>query len=443
VKPPWISRDPGSGGFGIWAWISLVVIFAAAVYTDVSRFRNPSGEKYIPDYYYGGQADFSYAYLGARALLAKENPYVNAVPEFTHHIFKPELIDGEPYKQLYPPGHLLTYLPLAWLYGADYVAAGRVFFHFSLGFLVLLGGVIWLLLQRIREHAISPLFVFLAITVLVLHFGVQLGLERGQSDNLIALLCWAAVYAMAKQRVGLAMFLAVWATSIKGYPLLFTAGLGLIALRPVVWRRALLGAAIGVALFALPAAQYLPNALKAMTFRSEMFRPIWFNHGFRNVIAELVSPDAADRGRRLLTEAALLVIAIWGLRIWQYRRQIDSAEGLFALAMFCTAALLAPLGISSYSVSYNLILIIPGLVLLAASQDWLASTMALGPVARATLGVTVALASYTLFVGRWGENFPLAGVGLLIAMGLLGVLGVSLSPDRRSAMVPFASAPTS
>jgi hypothetical protein len=439
VHPPWTSRNPGGGGFGRWTWVSLAVIVAAALYTDVSRFRNPSSEKYIPGYYFNGQADFSYAYLGARALLAKQNPYINSVPEFTHYIFKPEPIDGQLYKQLYPPGHLLTYLPLARIYGEDFVAAGRTFFHISLLCLVGLGVVLWRLLQRIQGEPVSPLFAFVAVTAVTFHYGVQLGLERGQSDILTALLCWGAIFAMAKQRVAVALFLCVWATSIKGYPILFSAGMGLFCLRRAVWRQAALGALAGLAVFVLPVAEYLKSGYKAVSFRSEMFWNLWFNHGFKNLAYELLGPAQAEHGRRFLTGLSFIVAALWGLRTWQHRQQLDSEEGLFSLTMFGTGSLLTMIGYSSLSVSYNLILIVPGILLLAGSQDWLANTFAPSALGRHALGAAITLAGYALFLGRWGDAFPLAGAGLVLLVGLFGGLGLTMARRPRSVVAETAT----
>jgi len=432
---------PETDGFGAWTWIALVVIFCASLYSDVSRFINPDGEKYMPGYFRGGQMDFSYPYLGARAWLAGENPYTTPAPEFTHKVFEPTNIHGKLYKQLYPPGHLLTLIPLALIYGSDSVGAGRLFFEISLVALAGLGLVTWSLLQSARGQMVSPLFIFPAVTAFLLFPGAQLGLERGHADILTALLCWGALALLMRRVVAPALFLVVWAVNIKGYPLLFAAGLALLMLRSRAWRPALLGALLGAVVFVAPAARFLGDAFRGTIYRSSMFEPVWFNHGFKNVVHNVLSPGVSDRGRLVLSALALAVTALWGWRAWQRRHELAGPDGALALIMFGTASLLAMVGLSSLSISYNLSLVVPGVLLLATCQDRVVARMRIGRAGGHLLGAVTTACGFMLFLCRWGPTFPLAGLGLVVLLATLGLLGVRMPAPRASAAAPEPAGP--
>jgi len=427
------SGAPETDSFGVWAWIALVVIFCASIYSDISRFMNPDGEKYMQGYFHGGQIDFSYPYLGARAWLAGENPYTTPSPEFTHKVFEPRNIDGKMYKQLYPPGHLLTLIPLALIYGSDAVGAGRLFFEISLVALAGLGVVTWSLLRSARAQAVSPLFIFPAVTAFVLFPGAQLGLERGHADILTALLCWGALALLIRGAVAPALFLVVWALNVKGYPLLFAAGVAVLMLRRGAWRRALLGALLGAAVFVAPGARFLRDAFRGTIYRSNMFVSVWFNHGFKNVVQNVLPPAVSDRGRLVLSALALAVTALWGWRAWQRRHELGGPDGALALIMFGTASLLAMVGLSSLSVSYNLSLVVPGVLLLATCQDRVVATLRIGRAGGHLLGAVTTACGFMLFLCRWGHTFPLAGLGLVVLLALLGFLGVRMPAPRPSA----------
>ena len=403
------------------------MIFCASAYTDLSRFLNPDGEKFMPGYYRGGQVDFSYPYLGARAWLAGLNPYVNNDPRFTHEPFGVTIIEGTPYKQLYPPGHLITYLPLALIYGADAVGAGRVMFHISLLCLFGLGFPIWRLLCKLRRESVSPFFLFAAVAPLMLYPGAQLGLERGQADMVTALMCWMAVVLLLRNAVAPALFLAVWASSFKGYPAVFTEGLLLFSLRPGTWRSALLGFFAGVALFVAPAWRFLREALTGTLFRGKAYYfPGAYNHSFKSFVSSAISQPLADPGRMVLALLALGVTILWGWHGWQRRRDLSSPSGVLTLILFATASLLLMIGVSVASISYNLILVLPGMLLLAVGQDQIVEMLHIGRVGAHVLGAAIVFCGFTLFLDAWYQRFPLASVGLVGLLVLLAVLGVKM-----------------
>src|SRR5512140_1957018 len=95
---------------GRWAMLALFLVAGTVLYTDLARLKNPVGEKYLPSFP-PGQVDFGYVYQSARALVAGVDPYHHHHrPEFGHQ-FGVERIDGRDYTQLYPPAHVLLYVP--------------------------------------------------------------------------------------------------------------------------------------------------------------------------------------------------------------------------------------------------------------------------------------------------------------------------------------------
>jgi len=390
----------------LWAALALALVAATVIGADLDRFRNPLGERYVPPEP-PGQIDFSYAYLGARALLARVNPYQNDTDEFTSPIFKHIVVNGVRYKQIYPPGQLLLYVPLAFWKGDDWKSAARVWFRVNLVALGVLGVVTWALLQRVVAAPLSPVWILGFSTCLALSGGVELGLERGQSEIFTAALCWGAVVCALRGKVATAAFLSVWAASIKGYPVLFTAGLLLLVLGRLTWRRTLASTAVAVVLFIVPGLPFARDAIRSARFRAAMFWPHWYNHGFMNAV-KMVAPEWATRGRLLLSAFALLVtFAAWV----QARRA--SARGAAAnravwLVVFATASLGAMIGYSALSVSYNLVLILPGVLALVMGQARVIDELALPGWARHALGAALLGTSFLLFVHRLGGQGPTA-----------------------------------
>ncbi len=391
---------------GLWAALALGLVAATVLCSDLARLRNPIGEKFIPPEP-PGQIDFSYAYLGARALVARVNPYHNNKDEFTSPIFKPIVIDGVSYKQIYPPGQLLLYVPLAFWKGADWKGAAQVWFALNLIALGVLGALTWALLQRVLAAPFSPIWILAFSTCLALSTGVELGLERGQSEIFAAALCWGAVVLALRESIGTAAFLSVWAASIKGYPALFTAGLLLLALGRAGWRRAVAGTTLGVVLFIVPGLPFMGDAMRGARFRSGMFWPHWYNHGFMNAV-NTVAPAWAARGRQVLSVFALAVTVASWLQARRAAARGTTANRALWLVLFATASLGAIIGYSALSVSYNLVLILPGVLTLVAGQARLTDELALPRWAQHALGAALLGASFLLFVHRLGGASPSA-----------------------------------
>jgi hypothetical protein len=415
---------PGRPQLGWWAVAGLGLIAATVIYSDLVRLRNPVGEKYVP-LYPPGQLDFSCPYLGARALIAGVNPYRNDRPEFTHPVFGITLINGLPFKQIYPPGHILLYAPLAFWKGADGEAAGRIWFHLNLVALLALATIVWLLARRIgeaRPPPLTPLWIPLFGVCMALSTGVELGLERGQSDIATAVMCWGATVCYLRGRSGMAMFLSIWGASIKGYPLLFVAGLGLLTLDRRGWKQALIGSALATAILVVPVARFLGDALQGVRHRSEMFWAVWYNHGFSNAVYQVV-PAWTNRGRLVLAAFALAVTVATWIQARRASSHGTSAERALWVVVFTTVSLGAMVGYSALSVSYNLILILPGVLVIVACQARIGSWLSLPRWAEHLLGAALLASGFLLFVHRLGdESNPASGTGhAASAFGLVGL----------------------
>jgi hypothetical protein len=410
---------------------------AIALYTDIRRLENPTGEKYF-GYFESGQTDFSSPYFGARALLAGVNPYHHNRPDLTSPIFAIEHISGVDFKQLYPPGHLILLVPLAQWWGENWESAARVWFHVLLAALGGLSIIVWALLRRTTKLSLTPLWILFIAVCLIFNHGVEFGIERGQSDIITALLCWGAVLCFLRRRIGAAIFLTVCGTSIKGYPILFALGMGLLTLRPRFWRRALVGGALGCALMVLPGVQYLGDAMTAVQYRSNMFWSVYFNSSFLCVL-DYFKPAWNNGGRSILSAAALCVTILAWL---QARRALKwgstSSEALW-LAVFTTASLGTMIGYSALSITYNLVLIIPGTIVLVAGQKRLGELLILPSWVRQLLGLSLLCLVFALFMGLlgprlddWSSRFPLTGLGLILLFLILAPLLVRARLQSRT-----------
>jgi hypothetical protein len=402
---------------GWWAVLALCLVSGLVVEADLDRFENPDGEKHVP-LFPPGQNDFSYSYLGARALLAGVNPYHNGRPEFTHPLFPPEAYNG--YKQVYPPGNLLLHVPLALWKGADGEAAGRVWFHLSLLALALLALLAWVLARHILDQPLTPAWIPLFFLCLSLNTGVELGLERGQSDILIALLAWAAVAVFTRGHYAAAIFLSIGSASTKGYTGLLAVGLILLALDRRQWKQTFVGAGLAIAVFVLPVARFLREAAASATYRSDMFWGVWYNHGFSNAVYYF-APTWRSKGRLVLSSiAAGVTVAAW-IQARRSRSTAGSSHDALWTVVFASSALGAMVGYASLSVSYNLILFLPGMLILVACQQRVRSALALPRAAEHALGAALLGSVFLLFSYRLNsEGPPIAGLGApLSAFGLV------------------------
>jgi hypothetical protein len=445
-----------------WSFAVICLVSAVVLFSDLRRFRDPVGEKYL-SYMPPGGADFVPFYFGACALVSGINPYRNDVAAWRDPWRREALVDGLPSSQVYLPTHLLLYTPLVIAAGGDPLQGGRprlaarYWFDLNLVFLVLLAVVTWRLLARVeRDDALptsrSPTMPVFLLFALALNIGTELGLERGQSENLTALFCWSAVLLVLNHRPGPAMFLAVAAALLKGYAVLFAAGLGLLLLDRRHARRAIAGALAAVATLLLPVVRYLPQALFMVRLRVQGLTRSWEfvessqNHSFRNLSLQLV-PDwvgIGESGLRLLGVAAT-VLCFWAARR-ALRRDREGAGAALWLVLFGTCSLGTMVGFPSVSFSYNAIQVLPGALVVATGQECLVRDLRLGRVWRLAVRVALLAASTLLFVFTLGptSRFPVDALGLVLLLAVAaaaGAVAVSRSTEERDARRPPAPLP--
>ena len=244
---------------------------------------------------------------------------------------------------------------------------------------MLLGSVIavavlaWFVLRRATQVEMSWLLAPFLACCLAMSTGVDLGLDRGQADAFLALLTWAAIVLYLRGSLAPALFLLVWATSMKGYSFFLLAGICLLEVHTArFWKRGIFGALAAMLLFFVPVLPYVADGFRATLSRATMFGNAWYNHSFMSAV-NWFSPENAITGHKILTVFALVGVVVTWINLRMVRSR--GAEGqpfTLAFLVFATAALGAMLGLSRLSVSYNLIIVLPGAIVLAGAQQALA-----------------------------------------------------------------------
>lgn len=410
-------------GLSRWAWAALYAACAAVLLADAGHFLPPAGERFL-DYLPPGAADLLPTVNAANALLHGENPY-HARDLFVHDPYESSRGSYQGFTYLYPPSHALLYVPLTWLAHNDYATAMRLQFGVELLCIALLAFCVVRMLGEILalapaiQGALLPALAF----AIGLNPGNQLGLERGQSDLITSAFGWCAVLAMSRQRLLTAAFMSVAACVLKGYGVLFASGLLLLGLFQN-WRRTMLGAVAAVCLLFAPVARYLPDAFAAYRIRSAMFWTGWTNQSFANLVTYLGGPR--DQGRVLLSLAAVGCSVL----AWLQLRRIPatpeaSPERSLWLSAFATASFASVLGYSLNSIAYDAVIVMPGALMVAASQDRL--LVRCSRLLRALVGIVLCLSLGAVFlfdfgraIGAFRWNAPISAAGQL---GVLAVIG--------------------
>jgi uncharacterized protein YhhL (DUF1145 family) len=417
--------------FGFWAWFALFVAAATVLQADMSRFRPPIGEKYV-FFNRGGAVDLTPSLNSGTAFLKGENPY-HYDPANYPGLDPTAGDDAKRITFLYPPSHFLVYLPLVTAFGHVGLNAGRFHYYLSFGLLLVLSLTLLELVNamipvsRELRLALVPLLVF----VLALHPGSALGIERAQSDFITAVFCWGALAAYQRGWIGTGAFLAVASALLKGYGLILAAGLLTAGLGRDSWRATFAGVFLAIALLLAPVARFLPDALGAYAVRSEMFWSNWTNQGFFNLVYTL-KPQVAFIGQYVLTGFGIVVTAVTWLPLRNsLRRDQPPASRAFWLTLFGLASLTVVIGYSRNSIAYNLVIILPGLLILAMSQGRI--LLGASAVLRGVVGVGFAFALFGLcglsiprafgFANVDGE-VPIGGLAMVLILILIGVISV-------------------
>ena len=416
---------------GPWSMAILMLVTCVVVWTTVDRFMDPVGEKYVIVMSPGG-ADFFSPFGGARALLLGANPYRNNISGLDDPWKQDYLVsNGQQMRGIYPPTHFILYLPLA-LVTDNFRKAGRVLFAINLASLAFLSCVTWWLIARIgnlndRERRYSTLLIPLIFVVLTCNAGTSLALERGDGgDILAAAFCWSAVVLFLNRRFFVAMFLMVPASLIKGYAVFCGFGIGLLGLRKGSRVPTVAGGLVGLLIFFAPVIRYVPDALEirrkllASTDRVP-WMSLWWNHGFRNVFKQLAPPLAHSGPLVMVGCCAAIAVVSW-LKARRSQQEGRADELTLWVVLFTTSAVEVLLGANPQSVIYNLVLVMPGVLIVMIVAPVFARACGLSDRSICVLGVLNLGAAFCLFKFKLFrlEFFPLAGVGMILFLLVIG-----------------------
>lgn len=426
-----------------WGLATIFLIVIVVTWTGVQRFLDPVRDKYVTPMP-PGSADFFFPFGGARALVAGENPYVNDLPGLDDPWKRGfGIINGKQYRGLYPPTHFLLYVPLT-LITDDWREAGRILFMINLAAFYTLAIVTWWLLVRIgrlsgEEGRWSMFLIPLIFVILACNVGGSYALDRGDGgDVLAAVFCWTAVVLALENRWGLAMFLMVPAMFIKGYPLLCGLGLGLLGLTRRTWVQTVSGTVIGLAVFLLPVARYIPDGLTVtMGYPGFPGDWIWWNHSFWNVFHQLM-PEWIEPGRWLMAGyCTLLSIACW-VKTRCVLRTGEKSEGTFWLVMFAMCATEVILGNARVSMVYNLILVVPGILIFILTGPYMLRVCGSPKWMVHLVGGLNFIAAFLLFkfVLLDMAGFPSPGIAVMLFLLATGILVVGYA--YRARVRPFS-----
>lgn len=405
----------------------MAVAAGTVLFADANRFLPPVREKYA-DTIGLGASDLIPTFNAAWALIDGVNPYHSDPTKYPD----PYAVSrGGPDKitYLYPPSHMLVYVPFAWLAGRTFLVAARMHFFLSLIVLVLLAAAWAKLLSAISAVTAETRFALamLAGYVFFLNPGNQLGLERGQSDLITATALWWSVALFVHERYAGAAFLAVASALLKGYGAPFAAGLLLLGLTRARRRATLFGAGAALLLLLAPVARYLPDAIEGFEIRTRMFWWTWNNQSVY-VLAYLLRPAEAAWLRWLLIGLAGVVAGLSFLRFAAQDVRPTTLEArALAASMYATAAVLFILACSRNSIAYDAVLVLPGALLVALGQAQLARPHSITSI---ITGVWLALVMFGLcvfsaprLIGRSpSSDLPLHAIGIL---GLSLVIAVA------------------
>jgi hypothetical protein len=351
----------------------MLFAVCAVFVADTNRLLAPVGEKYI-DYIGRGSSDLIPSFNAAWALIDGANPY-HSDPQRYPDPYADTRGAAQKITYLYPPTHGLIYVPLAWATGRNFRVAARAHYFVTLFFLAALSVAIVELVALITpidgEQRLS--LGLLSLFVLGVNAGSQLGFERGQSDVVSANACWWAVLCFCRGRFALAVFLATLGGLLKGYGVPLAIGLALLGLTRARLLGTFSGGLAALLLLLAPVARYLPDALAGFSVRSAMFWPAWYNQSFYHLAWRLF-PKSVDRVRYALLAFAGAVYMVAWLRLYWLTRKSPPERGVdhrvaLGATMFATAALIFILAFSRNSFAYDAVLILPGALIIALTQQ--------------------------------------------------------------------------
>ena len=378
-----------------WSSLALFAACTAVLLTNLGMFLPPAGERFV-DLLRPGSADLIPSINAAHALLRGHNPYHtrNALVVDPYEVTRGSI---EGFSYLYPPSHALIYVPLALLADGNYDVAQRLQFGLEIVCIGILAAcIVWILARIVVLDPTARSALFGLFSLLIgLNAGNRLGMERGQSDLITATFAWCAVVALQRRWIISTAFFCVASVLLKGYGLLFAAGLMLITAR-LSWQRTLIGSSCAIALLFVPVAAYLPDAFEAYAIRSAMFWSNWTNQSFANLTYSLGLPR--EHGRVFLAVAALgCTLSAWIVLARRFRAAPDASLDALWTSIYATAALITVLGYSLNCIAYSCVITMPGILIIALSHDQLVAQRASSLIRNGT-GLWLVLTAFAFFI---------------------------------------------
>ncbi|MCU1282376.1 MAG: hypothetical protein JWM53_5922 [bacterium] len=415
-------------GAPAWVAFTLVLMAAATVGSDVSRLEKPQGERYV-NYMDVWPSDFRAGLEATRSLLAGKDPYLVALPGAKAS--DRFVIDGVTYRFCYPPAHLLIYVPIA-LAVRDDEKAGRAWFYVQLAMLLVLAIYVWLLADALMPT--PPLAIAAVLPLLVIQPGALLALERVQSDVVVAFLAWSAVVTAQRGRWGWASFLAVAAALVKPYAALLAVGIVGAGVERAQLRASAMGAVAALAALFAPVARYLPESLRAVRVRSDLFWPAWQNWALQSA-GWAIDHAFARGGRALFGTLCVAAAALSWLCLRRAMRTRDRVGVTLWLVLFAVCALEGVIGWSHTAYNYAMVYLLPGLLVAALAQPAIAERLALSRRER----WLTAPAFTALLVGFWivrpwwsSAPQPVAAFAIVLIVWLIGSFALASLLSRES-----------
>lgn len=403
-----------------WVTVTLVCVAAVAVATDLSRLEAPQGDRYV-NYMVHWPSDFRANLEATRALVAGLNPYRQTLPGAISSESVP--IDGVTYHFFYLPTHLLLYVPIALVTSSNDVAA-HAWFYVVLLLLFALAAMTWRLAGAITPTpgmALALVFVLIALQP-----GTLLAVERLQSDLVIAFSVWLALLLLLRGRFGAAAFVAVAAAMVKPHAALFALGVVALGVDRRRWKPIAAGTAAALALLFAPVARFSADAVRAIWWRAGVFWANWSNWGLADV-AHAIHPRFVGVGRVVLCALCLAAAVACWIRLRRALAGGDAPERALWSVLFTVCALETVLGSANMLFTYAMVLVEPGLLVLALAQPYVHDRLALSPRARVAAGAWMTLLAATFWLVRpWWRTttVPLAGfaiLGFVVTAGLIAV----------------------
>lgn len=125
----------------------------------------------------------------------------------------------------------------------------------------------------------------------------------------------------------------------------------------------------------------------------------------------------------LLAWAFLCTCGVWLLARRSMREEAGRPMSALWTTLFATCAFTVMIAAPALSCSYNLVMVLPGVLAMALSQTRLAEELKFGRLGSAFTGICVSLVLALLYLYRWGKSeLPMAGLRFIAMFGSVSLM---------------------